>query len=91
MTRLVLAIVLMLALIGSSFAQNTPNAGKKNSAQTKQSASDCKLVGTVRGTKLWAGTCVAPDELRSSVPATERNEPTAADQAAASVVPVGQK
>jgi hypothetical protein len=30
----------------------------------------CKLVGTVKGTKLWAGDCVA-SELRGTTPATE--------------------
>jgi hypothetical protein len=26
----------------------------------------CKLVGTVKGTKLWAGDCTAATELRST-------------------------
>jgi hypothetical protein len=26
----------------------------------------CKLVGTVKGTKLWAGDCTAASELRST-------------------------
>jgi hypothetical protein len=29
----------------------------------------CKLVGTVRSTKLWAGECVAASELHGAVPA----------------------
>jgi hypothetical protein len=45
MTKLALAIVLMLALIGSSFAQNTPNAGKKNSAQAKHQHPAASLWG----------------------------------------------
>src|SRR5258707_15658778 len=31
----------------------------------------CKLVGTVRGTKLWAGDCAAASELRGTTPAVE--------------------
>jgi hypothetical protein len=30
----------------------------------------CKLVGTVKGTKLWAGDCAGP-ELRGAIPSTE--------------------
>jgi hypothetical protein len=84
MTRLALAIPLVLAFIGSGFAQNTPNVGKKGSTQ-----SGCKLVGTVKGTKLWAGDC-APDQLRSSVPAPQADEPSLQDQAR-SAIPAGQK
>jgi hypothetical protein len=47
----------------------------------------CKLVGTVKGTKLWAGDCVASSELRGAAPATETNLPDAADGA----IPPGQK
>ena len=82
----------MLAFTGWSFGQNAPNAGKKSIAQAKpiQSASGCKLVGTVRGTKLWAGDCVAPDQLRGSVPVIQSNEPPAPDQTAGAA-PAGQK
>ena len=71
MTRLVISVVI-LAFIGSSFAQTTPSAGKKHSAQAKsQPAAGCKLVGTVKGTKLWAGDCIAPEQLRTAEPASE--------------------
>ena len=46
----------------------------------------CKLVETVKGTKLWAGDCVA-SELRGAAPATETNLP----DAAAGAIPPGQK
>jgi hypothetical protein len=85
MTRLALAILLVLAFIGSGFAQNRPNVGKKSSTQ-----SGCKLVGTVKGTKLWAGDCVAAEQLRSSVPAPQADEPSLQDQAR-SAIPAGQK
>jgi hypothetical protein len=40
----------------------------------------CKLVGTVKGTKLWAGDCTGSAELRGSATATETG-----------VIPPGQK
>ncbi len=82
MTRLALAILLVLAFIGYGFAQNMPNVGKKSSTH-----SGCKLVGTVKGTKLWAGDCAGPDQLRSSAPQTD--EPSLQDQAR-SAIPAGQ-
>jgi hypothetical protein len=65
--------VLLLALLfsTSAFAQTPPKAkaptvGGKRLMQVKPTApQDCKLVGTVKGTKLWAGDCVA-SEMRGS-------------------------
>jgi hypothetical protein len=87
MTKLASAIVLILAFSVSSFAQTAPKTAKKPSAQARsQPASGCKLVGTVKGTKLWAGDCITPEQ-RSSAPATE---PPVSDQAAGAD-PAGQK
>jgi hypothetical protein len=47
----------------------------------------CKLVGTVKGTKLWAGDCVA-SELRGTTPATETKPLSEQDIEA---IPPGQK
>jgi hypothetical protein len=79
MQRLVLAISLLLALIGPSLAQNAPT-GKKTSAlaKVKQSAG-CRFVGTVRGTKLWAGDCVAAEP--SAPRAAEAAEPSLQERA----------
>jgi hypothetical protein len=71
--------LLVLAAIGFSataFAQTAPpKVGNKPLAQMKPKGSPgCKFVGTVKGTKLWAGDCEAA-ELRSSVPATEAGGP----------------
>ncbi len=84
-------VLLVLAAIGFSataFAQSAPpKVGSKPLVQVKPNGSSgCKLVGTVKGTKLWAGDCEAA-ELRSSVPATETNLP----EAAAGAIPPGQK
>jgi hypothetical protein len=85
-------IFLVLAAIGFSataFAQSAPpKVGNKPLAQVKpKEPLGCKLVGTVKGTKLWAGDCVASSELRGAAPATETNLPDAADGA----IPPGQK
>ena len=65
----------MLAAISFSataFAQSAPpKIGNKPLVQVKpKEPTGCKLVGTVKGTKLWAGDCVA-SELRGARPATE--------------------
>jgi hypothetical protein len=66
--------LLVVAVIGFSadvYAQNAPKVGNKTLAQVKPKESiGCKLVGTVRGTKLWAGDCTG-SELRGTIPATE--------------------
>ena len=84
-------ILLMFVFIGSGFAQSAPTASKNPSVQAKsKQAVDCKFVGTVRGTQLWAGDCTAPDQLRSSLPVAESNAPLLQDQATGAV-PTGQK
>jgi hypothetical protein len=49
----------------------------------------CKLVGTVRGTKLWAGDCADAAELRGAAPTAETAPPDL-PAAAAAAIP-GQK
>jgi hypothetical protein len=72
-------------------ASKPPTASGKSTARMKPKAPvGCTLVGTVRGTKLWAGDCTAPDQLRSSVPAAESSELALPDQAAGAIPP-GQK
>jgi hypothetical protein len=83
-----------LILSTSAYAQDAPKAataGSKSAAQIRPKAPmGCTLVGTVKGTKLWAGDCAAPDQLRSSVPATENSEPPLQDRANGAIPP-GQK
>jgi hypothetical protein len=62
-------------------ASKPPMGDGKSAARMKSKAAGCTLVGMVRGTRLWAGDCTAPDQLRSSVPATESSEPPLQDQA----------
>jgi hypothetical protein len=58
----------------TAFAQSAPpKIGNKTLVQVKpKEPMGCKLVGTVRGTKLWAGDCVG-SELRGSttIPETQ--------------------
>jgi hypothetical protein len=50
--------------------QHTP-VGSKPLVQAKpKEPMGCKLVGTVKGTKLWAGDCMGP-ELRGATSGTE--------------------
>src|SRR5205814_10497782 len=62
-----LLILVDICFSGTVFAQSaTPKVGSKPLVQVKPKAPmGCKLIGTVRGTKLWAGDCVV-SELRGS-------------------------
>jgi hypothetical protein len=68
------SLFILVAICCSStvFAQSAPpKAGNKALVQVKpKEPMGCKLVGAVRGTKLWAGDCVG-SELRGSTSTTE--------------------
>jgi hypothetical protein len=70
--------LLALLFATSAFAQSAPpKASKKSAAQVRPQASmGCKLVGTVKGTKLWAGNCTDAAELRGAAPAAETTPPS---------------
>jgi hypothetical protein len=89
MTMRVLLVLAAICFSTNAFAQDaSPKAAKKPMAQVKpKEPPGCKLVGTVKGTKLWAGDCVASSELRGAAPATETDLPAAA----AGAIPPGQK
>jgi hypothetical protein len=66
-----LALILSsnVALAQSRNPPKRPTIGGKPIVQVKPSAPiGCKLVGTVKGTKLWAGDCMAAPELRTTKP-----------------------
>ena len=67
-----LLILVAICFSATAFAQSAlPKVGKKSLVQVKpKEPMGCKLVGTVRGTKLWAGDCVGP-ELRGPTTTTE--------------------
>ena len=88
--KLTMRILLLLVAVCFSttiFAQSAPpKVGSKPVVRAKpKEPTGCKLVGTVRGTKLWAGDCAGP-ELRGPTATTE----TLSEQAT-SVIPLGQK
>ncbi len=73
-------LLILAAIIGfsaPSFAQTSaPKVGGKPLKQVKPIApTGCKLVGTVKGTKLWAGDCVAATDIRGTTPAVEPAAP----------------
>ena len=72
MTVRVLLILAAISFSATAFAQSAPpKVGNKPLVQVKpKEPTGCKLVGAVKGTKLWAGDCVA-SELRGATPATE--------------------
>ncbi len=84
-----LVILAAVCFSTSTYAQDTPpKVGNKPLAQIKpKEPMGCKLVGTVKGTKLWAGDCVA-SELRGTTPTTETQS---LPERASGVIPPGQK
>jgi hypothetical protein len=84
-----LFILVAICFSGTAFAQNAPpKAGNKALVQVKPKAPmGCKFVGTVRGTKLWAGDCVG-SELRGPTTTTENQ---ILPEQATAVIPPGQK
>jgi hypothetical protein len=89
MTMRVLLILAAISFSANAFAQGAPpKVGNKPLVQVKpKEPMGCKLVGTVKGTKLWAGDCVA-SELRGATPATETKPLSEQDIEA---IPPGQK
>jgi hypothetical protein len=67
-----LFIFVAICFSGTVFAQSAPpKVGNTALVQPKPKAPmGCKFVGTVRGTKLWAGDCVG-SELRGPATTTE--------------------
>ena len=57
-------IIAVLLFSAGAFAQDAPEVGNKPPVQVKPKGPvGCKPLGTVEGTQLWAGDCVA-NELR---------------------------
>jgi hypothetical protein len=85
----VLLILAAISFSAAAFAQSAPpKVGNKPLVQVKpKGPTGCKLVGTVKGTKLWAGDCVGL-ELRGTTPATETQF---LPERAIEVIPPGQK
>jgi len=64
----------MISVGGAAVAQGVapaqkPTVGGKQFVQAKPGTPmGCKLVGTVKGTKIWAGGCADASELRGAMP-----------------------
>jgi len=84
-----LLILVAICFSATAFAESgPPKVGNKPLVQVKpKEPMGCKLVGTVRGTKQWAGDC-AGSELRGS---TTTPETQALPEQATAVIPLGQK
>ena len=76
MTIRAMVILVAICFSANAFAKDKlPKVGDKPLVLVKpKEPMGCKLVGTVKGTKLWAGDCVA-SELRGATPATETESP----------------
>ena len=76
-----LLTALVLACLSTAALAETPTP-KKPSAQAKpKEPMGCKLVGAVKGAKLWSGDCVAASELRGAMPAETPSLPERASEA----------
>ena len=86
--ELALAGCLTLGLFTTALAQGAPTG--KPIVQVKPKAiMGCKLVGTVKGTKIWSGDCVEIIEIRGTTP--EAATPSTLPERAAGAIPPGQK
>jgi hypothetical protein len=80
-----------IALAQGATPERRPTVGAKPLIQAKPRAPvGCKLVGTVKGTKLWAGECTAATELRTGTPA-EASGPASVPDAAGGAGPKDQQ
>src|SRR5437879_11277068 len=73
------ALVFVIAIVsGAVFAPGAvpakrPTVGGKPIVRLKPTAPmGCKLVGTVKGTKLWAGESIVAPELRKATPPEDK-------------------
>ena len=92
-TALCFAMLLIptIALAQGAKPAKRPTVGAKPLIQVKPRAPvGCKLVGTVKGTKLWAGECAEAPALRTGTPA-EKSSPTSVPDAAGGATPKDQQ
>ena len=79
-----LVILVAICFSTTAFAQaRRPRPATNRAVRAKpKEPTACKLVGTVRGTKLWAGDCVGVELLKGTQTSPEQGT---------SVIPPGQK
>ena len=83
MTVRALIMLVATCLSADALAQAAPpKVGTKPLVQVKpKEPMGCKFVGTVKGTKLWAGDCAATPELRGTTLTDEPATPAPAPDA----------
>ncbi len=65
----ILCVFAAIMFSSTAFAQDAPKDGSKPIVQVKpKGPPGCKMVETVKGTKLWAGECVASEPTGSVTP-----------------------
>jgi hypothetical protein len=63
----ILCLFAAIMFSSTAFAQDAPKVGGKPMVQVKPKGPvGCKMVGTVKGTKLWAGECVASEQTSAA-------------------------
>ena len=79
MTFRSLLILVAICFSTTALAQSaSPKVGNRPAVQAKpKEQTGCKLVGTVRGTKLWAGDCVGVELLKGPTETPEQATPPA--------------
>lgn len=84
--------LMTMAVWTSALAQGTPpKVGSKPILQVKpKTPIGCKLVGTVKGTKIWSGECTDASEMRAA-PAAEATSLPSLPAQAAGAIPPGEK
>jgi hypothetical protein len=89
MTIRALVIFTAICCSTSAYTQDAPSkVGNKPLAQVKpKEPPGCKLIGTVKGTKLWAGDCVGTEPRTAATP----TETQSLSERAGAVIPPGQK
>jgi hypothetical protein len=87
--RFLLIFAVICVSANAALAQDAvPKVGNRPLYQVKPKVPEgCKLVGTVKGTKLWAGDCIS-SELRGTTPAAETQS---LPERAVGAIPPGQK
>jgi hypothetical protein len=76
-----LLILIAICFSATAFAQSPPpKVGNKLVHAKPKEPMGCKLVGTVRGTKLWAGDCIGSEPRTSTTTETKASpeQPTGA-------------
>jgi hypothetical protein len=78
-------LLILAAIIGFSGEASAQTAAPNKSAKPKPAKlsvpMDCKLVGTVKGIKIWSGDCATATELRGTAPAAEPAAPAPTPEA----------